>query len=152
MIEINTTDVYCFVFNDLRSYAGNKYKHFVIYNAINEIQFINFYHNVYVFLTLYKNLRVLLQWQQLCFIIRFNLNFIFGLTYKRGLFYVWPHFVIRNVLDSTIIFVLINEFIFYGDLLLSQTCFNLAQIPKHIFSSFSSSVRLSINLFFGVFR
>ena len=53
MIEINTTDVYCFVFNDLRSYAGNNYKHFVIYNAINEIQFINFYHNVYVFLTLY---------------------------------------------------------------------------------------------------
>ena len=64
MIEINTTDVYCFVFNDLRSYAGNKYKHFVIYNAINEIQFINFYHNVYVFLTLYKNLGVLRQWPQ----------------------------------------------------------------------------------------
>ena len=54
MIEINTTDVYCFVFNDLRSYAGNKYKHFVIYNAINEIQFINFYHNVYVLPTLCK--------------------------------------------------------------------------------------------------
>ena len=52
MIEINITDVYCFVFTDLRSYAGNKYEHFVINNAINEIQFINFYHNVYVFLTL----------------------------------------------------------------------------------------------------
>ena len=65
MIEINTTDVYCFVFNDLRSYAGNKYEHFVTYNAINEIQFINFYHNVYVFLTLYKKFSVLLPWQQL---------------------------------------------------------------------------------------
>ena len=48
MIEIDTTDVYCFVFTDLRSYAGNKYDHFVKYNVINEIQFINFYHNVYV--------------------------------------------------------------------------------------------------------
>ena len=47
MIEIDTTDVYCFVFTDLRSYAGNKYDHFVKYNVINEIQFINFYHNVY---------------------------------------------------------------------------------------------------------
>lgn len=48
MIEIDTTDVYCFVFTDLRSYAGNKYDHFVKYNVINEIQFINFYHNVYI--------------------------------------------------------------------------------------------------------
>ena len=54
MIEINITDVYCFVFTDLRSYAGNKYEHFVINNAINEIQFINFYHNVYVLPTLCK--------------------------------------------------------------------------------------------------
>ena len=145
MIEINTTDVYCFVFNDLRSYAGNKYKRFVIYNAINEIHFINFYHNVYVFLTLYKKNVGFTAMAATIFIV-------FRLAYKRGLFDVWPHFVVRNVLDSTIIFVLINQFIFYGDLLLSQTCFNLAQIPKHIFSSFSSSVRLSINLFFGVFR
>lgn len=54
MIEINITDVYCFVFTDLRSYAGNKYEHFVTNNSINEIQFINFYHKLYVLPTLCK--------------------------------------------------------------------------------------------------
>ena len=54
MIEINITDVYCFVFTDLRSDAGNKYEHFVTNNSINEIQFINFYHKLYVLPTLCK--------------------------------------------------------------------------------------------------
>ena len=84
MIEINTTDVYCFVFIDLRSYAGNKYKHFVIYNAINEIQFINFYHKLYVLPTLCK--------ETSCFTAM-------AATKTEGLFLCMAPFVVRNVLD-----------------------------------------------------
>ena len=87
MIEINITDVYCFVFTDLRSYAGNKYEHFVIYNAINEIQFINFYHKLYVLPTLCK--------ETSCFTAMAATMF-----YKtEGLFLCMAPFVVRNVLD-----------------------------------------------------
>lgn len=78
MIEINITDVYCFVFTDLRSYAGNKYEHFVTNNSINEIQFINFYHKLYVLPTLCK--------ETSCFTAMATTMFYSALFY----FYVWP--------------------------------------------------------------
>ena len=89
MIEINITDVYCFVFTDLRSYAGNKYEHFVTNNSINEIQFINFYHKLYVLPTLCK--------ETLCFTAMAATMFYSALF--EGLFLCMAPFVVRNVLD-----------------------------------------------------
>ena len=88
MIEINITDVYCFVFTDLRSYAGNKYEHFVTNNSINEIQFINFYHKLYVLPTLCKETSCFTAMAATMFYIQ-----------TEGLFLCMAPFVVRNVLD-----------------------------------------------------